>query len=317
MRRWQSFTLRAPLSAEEYLSAALHDSGTQGIEVLDESAEEATLAAFFDASEKAEQLLQNIHRAWQNLGQPHENLKIVGRALWDDHDWVDQWREHYRPIRIGSDFLIMPSWHAERRSAKGTRQLPSDFRSSIISKSGARWTIVLDPQNAFGSGTHASTRLCLLGIAEFYHESLRALDVGTGSGILAIAMACLCAKRAGNKTASFPITAIDSDPDAIRTARKNASRNEVSDRVRFQCISLSDLSRQAFSFVVANLTALDLEQNADKLPALCRSAGLLLLAGLQSSDSVHLCTVYRERGFRLIKKRTQENWSLLVLRKSR
>jgi ribosomal protein L11 methyltransferase len=212
-------------------------------------------------------------------------------------NWVAEWRSQYHPIRIGLSFLIVPSWHR------------TDSPPELLK-------IRMDPQNAFGSGTHASTRLCLLGIEEFYQPGLPALDVGTGSGILAIAMALITLKRGRRGAAGRSITAIDCDSEAVETARKNARRNGVASLIHFRALPADRFFRESSALVAANLTAIDLREQAILLTSFCRPGGILLLSGLQSTDTREVRRAFQLAGCRPLKTRNQEGWALLVMKKS-
>lgn len=292
LKTWLAITLRVTRSRSEFLSAILSDLQTLGVHVLSEGANDVAMKAYFQGGASA---ADRVLQAWSAAGQPARALRVIAETPVAEEDWVGQWRRDYRPIRVGRHFLIVPSW------------LPAEPAEGIT-------TIILDPQNAFGSGTHASTRLCLLGIAEHYRAGTAALDVGTGSGILAIAMARWGRKRPREEARRI-ITAIDPDGEALQTARNNARRNGVKERIEFRNRRLENFAAEPFPFVVANLTALDLEAAAPRLVSLCRPGGLVLLSGLQNTDAAGIRSLYRRLDCRALQARTQEGWSLLVMRR--
>src|SRR5262249_31938257 len=147
-------------------------------------------------------------------------------------DWAESWKRHFKPIEIGSTLLIRPGW-SKRLARKGQA------------------TMILDPGLSFGTGQHPTTAFCLeqLVARRVRGQSQSLLDLGTGSGILAIAAA---------KLGYRPITAIDCDAEAARIARANARRNRVSHRVHFlqkDVAKLPGRPAEKYSMVCANLIA--------------------------------------------------------------
>src|ERR1019366_8464695 len=134
-------------------------------------------------------------------------------------DWAESWKLHFKPLLIGSALLLKPSW-SRRRPGKGQA------------------VVVLDPGLSFGTGRHPTTAFCLRQLVARRRsgESQSCLDIGTGSGILAIAAA---------KLGYAPVDAFDFDPEAVRIARANARRNGVAARIRFQRRDLTKLPRRS------------------------------------------------------------------------
>ncbi len=152
-------------------------------------------------------------------------------------DWAESWKRHFKPLVISSALLIKPSW-SRRRPRRGQA------------------VVVLDPGLSFGTGCHATTAFCLRQLVALRRrgEAQSCLDVGTGSGILAIAAARL---------GYCPVDALDSDPDSIRIARDNARRNGVSAGLRFLRQDLTRLPRRSvrtYSVICANL----ISESADR-----------------------------------------------------
>ncbi len=185
-----------------------------------------------------------LHRLRRDLARTVEPAAIETRVV-EDTVWVAAWKTHARPIRIGR-LTIQPSWMPGRRARGQT-------------------VVRLDPGMAFGSGEHPSTQLCLAAVERHARKGVRVIDVGTGSGILAIAAARLGARR---------VLAIDSDPVAVAVARANVRANRVAGRVRVR--EASGLARVRFcaDLIVANLTA-------HLLPAILRDAARCLARGGQ------------------------------------
>jgi ribosomal protein L11 methyltransferase len=206
-----------------------------------------------------------------------------------DENWHDKWRRFIKPRRVGKCFWVTPPWLSAPK-----------FRS--------RQVITIEPGLAFGTGTHATTRGCMEFIervaAELKRGGFTALDVGTGSGILAIAMVKLGARR---------VWAIDHDPVALTVAEENLRSNGV-----FEQVCLSDAKFGAigkkFPLVVANLTA---ETIGELTPALRRKvaqAGFLILAGILLQQANALVRGFQD-DFRILSRKRSGEWVTLLLRK--
>ncbi len=175
-------------------------------------------------------------------------------------DWANSWKEHFKPTRVGERLIVAPTW--EPYAAE-----PGDL------------VIRLDPGMAFGTGTHATTRLCLQALEQILAScpAANTLDVGCGSGILAIAAALL---------GSGPVIAIDIDPVAAEVTTENARLNGVEERIAASITPLQLVSGR-FDIVVANILAEDLARMAGELVAKVAGNGWLVLSGiLNEKESV-------------------------------
>jgi ribosomal protein L11 methyltransferase len=199
-------------------------------------------------------------------------------------DWAESWKKHFPPLRIGRALLIKPSWDK-------TRPAPGQV------------TVVLDPGLSFGTGQHPTTGFCLRQIMHFHLCGGGSfLDLGTGSGILAIAAARL----------GFPaVEAIDNDADAIRVARANARLNGVAERIRFKEADLSKMPTtggQKFDMVCANLTHDLLVSQQARIVSRLRPQGWLVLAGILTEQFADVRSAYERAGFRLRRTSLRGEW---------
>jgi ribosomal protein L11 methyltransferase len=200
-------------------------------------------------------------------------------------DWAESWKRHFRPLEIGSRLLIRPSW--SRRKPKHGQVL-----------------VHLDPGMSFGTGQHPTTGFCLRELAHREPAALDRsfLDLGTGSGILAI-----CAARLGYR----PVHALDLDPDAVRIARANARRNGVASRIRFQCRDLrasADALPRSYSLVCANLISDLLLAEKQRLANLVQPGGHLVLAGILQEEFDSVRAAFEALGFRPVRTRVEGEW---------
>lgn len=200
-------------------------------------------------------------------------------------DWAESWKRHFKPMEFGAALLVKPSW-SRRRPRRGQEVL------------------VLDPGLSFGTGQHPTTRFCLEQLVAHRRpgRTPSLLDIGTGSGILAIAAA-----RLGYR----PVEAFDFDPDAVRIARANARQNGVGQRVRLEWRDLTKLPKrsvQKFDMVCANLTADLLVSGRDRILARLAPGGTLVLAGILARQFAEVRAAYAQAGLRLIAQRREKEW---------
>lgn len=199
-------------------------------------------------------------------------------------DWAESWKKHFPPVRIGGALLIKPSWDK-------TRPAPGQT------------TVILDPGLSFGTGQHPTTAFCLRQIVRFAQSGGGPmLDIGTGSGILAIAGARL----------GLPlIKAVDNDPEAVRVARANARVNGVVGRIRFLQADLTQwpaTGGNKFALICANLTYdLLLSERARILNCLS-PGGWLVLAGILVEQFPAVRAAYEAAGLRLQRTSVRKEW---------
>jgi ribosomal protein L11 methyltransferase len=207
-------------------------------------------------------------------------------------DWAEAWKAHFKPVKVTATLVIRPPW--EEYAAQ-----PGET------------VITIYPGMAFGTGRHASTLLCLRALEQVWEERLpqaggpwQVLDVGTGTGILA-----LTAARYGAE-----VLAIDLDPEAVAAALENVRLNNLIDRVWVEETPLASLRHQ-FGLIMANITAPDLLQLADSLTARLLNDGVLIISGFLAEDALRLADRYQGLGLRQTGFLTQEDWGTLIFRR--
>ncbi len=242
-----------------------------------------------------EEKRRRLEEALWHLGRicplPEAQYKIIYEA-----DWSEVWKQHFKPIAIGRRLLILPTW----------LDVPETERVVVR----------LDPGMAFGTGTHPTTRLCLELIEEWFAQQSNAapsekrmMDIGCGSGILAIAALKLGAQRA---------LGMDTDPQAVEVARQNAQLNAVADRLEVATGSVAEVLAGRFSLrqaelVVANiLTSVLVRLLAEGLDELVAPHGWLILSGILQEQEAEVINAAEERGLHLVLRRTSEDWLALA-----
>lgn len=224
--------------------------------------------------------LENIRSYGLNIGP------AIFRCDWiKREDWANSWKRHFKPMNIGGKLLIRPGWI--KRKLKPGQAL-----------------VVLDPGLSFGTGQHATTSFCLHQLVKARKKGTNQsfLDMGTGSGILAISAA---------KLGYSPIEAFDYDPEAVRVAKENAAKNKVADKLKLKQADLTKLpakSRQRYDIVCANLIYDLLVAEAAKISARVQPDGLLVLAGILETQFALVESTFAQHGWKLVASKVEKEW---------
>lgn len=224
--------------------------------------------------------LKQIRACGLNTGAGEVHVKLLKRA-----DWMESWKRHFVPLDIGGRLLIKPSWE-KRKPGKGQHE------------------IILDPGISFGTGHHATTAFCLEQLVSNRADGTRqtVIDIGCGSGILGIAAA---------KLDYSGIVCFDYNADSVRSARENAVRNKVADRVR---PTVKDLTRlpvdtaRKYDIVCANLIYDLLIAERERITNRLKPDGLLVLAGILETQFPKVTRAFREIGFKLVTSKVEGEW---------
>jgi ribosomal protein L11 methyltransferase len=251
-KKWYAIDLVVEESACEAGEYGLMEAGALGTETKDARNNALLVSGYFDDHPNREFVRSKLAEALRVYNVPSSSVRQMDLREVPDEDWLAEWKKGWKPIETGH-FIIAPPWNDR---AVGDNQI----------------LITIEPGMAFGTGTHETTRLCLLAI-ERYYEDGSFLDVGTGTGILAIAAAKL--------SSDARVEACDTDSEAIAIAKENAQLNGVGERITFHTGTIND-STPSSDFVCANLTA---DVIVDLMPALlgvtcCR----LVLSGILESQ---------------------------------
>ena len=232
--------------------------------------------------------LEQIKRCGLKTGPGKITIAKVRRE-----DWAESWKRHFKPIEIGDALLVKPSW-SKRRPQKNQA------------------VVILDPGLSFGTGQHPTTAFCLEEIVTttarrpFGDGGVAAtksfLDIGTGSGILAIAAA---------KLGCRPVHAFDFDASVIQIARVNARRNRIADKIRFWRGDVSELALRAaqkYDLVCANLISDLLIAERRRIAARVGRGGTLVLAGILKTEFSGVQKAFERLGMRLVCSRSSGEW---------
>jgi ribosomal protein L11 methyltransferase len=253
-RMWYALDVDNEAAAREAIEFGLMEAGALGTETTDLADKLVRVTAYFDRMPNRESLRRELTDALRVYGLPSSSVREMTVRAVADEDWLGEWKKSWQPVEVGERFIIAPPW-------------------AELSESRDRIVIRIEPGMAFGTGTHETTRLCLVAI-EKYFTGGSFLDVGTGTGILAIAAAKL-----------FPnahVEACDTDAEAVEIARENARLNCLATKINFQVGTVEEATASA-DVVCANLTA---DVITSMLPSLLSvTCGHLILSGILDTQA--------------------------------
>jgi len=280
----------APDEVAEALTNFLWELGALGV-VEEQVADGApTLRAFFPAQSEASTLAARVQTY-------ADGLRALGFAVPDaptvtplaDANWGEAWRAHFRPLPIGTRFLVVPPWESAAREP-------------------GRLTLVIEPARAFGTGHHGTTAGCLVQLERIVERGApaSAMDLGTGSGILAIAAARLGVAR---------VFALDEDPDAVGAAEANAALNGVADRITCRVGDAAAVASEPAPLVLANLLSAAHLRLAPSYGRYVAVNGRLVLGGLLDAEATPVEAELGRHGFVGADATSIDGWTTLGLRR--
>jgi ribosomal protein L11 methyltransferase len=306
MTRWKSFTVEVRREAIDAVTQFLMDRGSLGMaydeQLLGDTGDpadpvptlpdETRLTAYFswetDLWALKRAFLEFVPVLADSFGR--NIAAFVDAAEITDSGWAEKWKEHFRARKVGRRIVIKPSWEELR---------PED--GDVV--------LTVDPGQAFGTGTHETTRMCLRFIEDVFDLTpppAAVLDVGTGTGILGIAAALLGAGR---------VLGVDTDPVAVEVAEKNARLNGVERTFRSAGTLLSRID-DTFDLVLGNLIAEILVDLADDLVARCAPGGHLVLSGILTEKAGWVAEEFLRHGATRVGVAEDGQWAALLLRRT-
>lgn len=295
-RQWLKISLFCPHSLLEPATDLLGVLSGAGVEQSPETETGATISGFFQLADGGDQ--QPEHTAEGIRAQvEHEMTALfalyglvpnsISTTLLADQDWATSWQQFFKPFAIVPGLVIKPSWE---------EYLPEPGEAIIE----------MDPGMAFGTGQHASTSMALALIKNSMEtiQPQSVLDVGTGTGILAMAAVLFGAETC---------VAIDNDPDAVAVAQDNVAHNRLSGAITVSVTPVEQI-RGTFQLVCANIVHDVLVEMAEPLTRLTASGGHLVLAGiLKGPQEENIKAVYSALGWQILAHRHQDEWAALQM----
>jgi len=292
MKRWLVIELFIPEKFGEAVSNFLMEQGATGIEGIDGDLPSQGLRAYFQEDGKEKRILHALRRYLKSLKKmiPEIPYTKIKTASIPEQDWGENWKRFFKPVQVTSRFVVKPPW-SKIRLKRG--QIP----------------ITITPGMAFGTGTHATTLLCIRALEErLKKRGQSVLDVGTGSGILSIIAAKLGARE---------VWGIDIDGVAVENARGNIEKNRVSNLVKIRKGGIGCLQKR-FDVVVANIDLKCLKRMRRPLFNHLKNQGFLILSGILKGEKDRLRQYFMGTGLLQWEKGTQNGeWICLTFKRKK
>lgn len=302
--RWLEIAVAAPAELVEAVANVFNENGSGGVVIEDPAlivdllakgtaetvapalkpppSGQAVVKGYFCCDCSLADRLGTLSRRFTDLSVSWQTREIR------EQDWATAWQEYYKPVRVGKNIVIKPSWE--------------DYIARV-----GETVIELDPGMAFGCGTHATTAMCLALLEELAPGCAVVYDVGTGSGILSVAAALLGARQ---------VIAVDIDEPAVRAARENVERNGVADRVAVVRGNLLDnMTGGRADLVVANIIADVIIRLAPDAAAALKPGGRLIASGIINDRAGEVRQALGDVGLEPVKELTGGEWVAMVYRR--
>ncbi|RLB43347.1 MAG: 50S ribosomal protein L11 methyltransferase [Deltaproteobacteria bacterium] len=285
---WIEVRIEADLELHEAIVSYLFELNCTGTALSDEN--RLLIKAYFpgvkDSKHTLESISRYIHQVHRFFPRSREARMQVKHI--ENQGWAENWRKFFSQQRVSSQLTIVPAW--EKPNGPTTEKV-----------------LFMDPGPAFGTGKHPTTIMCLQALEDVAQHQPKwdMLDVGTGSGILAIYAAVLGATR---------ILAIDIDPEALRWAKRNARLNHVNHIIVFSLKPLENLV-ESYSVVTANLVYEDIMQLKEKLSTVTAFGGTLILSGLLKDQVKEVVHEFQSEGLNLNKIENMGEWAAIILKR--
>ena len=303
---WNEITVKVPVSSvdsaaaianmtvpygiyiEDYSNLEADAETIAHIDLIDEDLvnkdrETALIHIYISSDDNAAEAISYLKERLTAEGISYE----VAKTAVDDGDWNENWKKYFKAFEVGKKLAVCPSWETYENTEN-------------------RKVIALDPGAAFGTGAHATTYLCLSMLEDTVTEKTELLDIGTGSGILAVAACLIGAPRA---------VGVDIDALAVETARGNAKRNGVSDKTEFFVGDLADKVSGKYDIICANIVADVVIRLFENVGDYMSENGLLIVSGIINLRAADVEKSAKEHGFEIIKAPAREEWRAYLLRK--
>lgn len=276
-KEYQELYLPAKFFDPEVLSGVLHQNGCLGIQELNDR----EWIVYFPGDWDSEHF-RNLMISLQQMN-PVFRPETVQLEKLPYRNWNAEWRKYFEPLEVVPGCWIRPPWQELPEAAAGTE-------------------IIIDPQMAFGTGHHESTRLMMQSMRTLIFAGRQVLDLGTGSGILAIY---------ARKLGAEGVIGIDIEPEAIDNARHNAALNRI-DGIDFQAGDISNIAGRTFPVILANIDFEALENLALPLYHILQTGGYLVISGILKVDVARISYLYKHAAFLMEDQLNLNDWAAII-----
>jgi ribosomal protein L11 methyltransferase len=281
---WFGVRISCDSIVEEAISNFLFEIGAQGLVQQDEA-----VLGYFSGTYDPKEIKGTLQRYLAELSELHSNMTTNKISVFKipNCDWNAEWKKHLKPIVISKTIAIKPNW------IKTSEPLAENV-------------IEIDPEMAFGTGIHATTRLILRLMEGYCYRGCKVLDVGTGTGILAIAAAKLGASK---------ILALDNDPIAVTTAKDNCRKNRVTNRVNLITGTIDAVQPIGFDLILANLNCSEIIRILSAILGQANTSAVIVLSGILTNEENLIRSEVCRFGLRVSDIQYQNEWLALVAKK--
>lgn len=318
--KWKKFTLETTTEAVDLVCDMLNDLGIAGVEINDNvpiTEEEkrqmfvdilpdmkeddgiSFVSFYLDEAEDAQELLSNVREGLKNLSElVNVGSGSISTSTTEDKDWINNWKQFFKPFRVDDSIIIKPTWEKLEEQKEG----------DIV--------IELDPGISFGTGSHETTKLCIIALKEYLQRDSVVLDAGSGSGILSI-----IAKKLGAKE----VLGIDIDPSATKSAKENALVNnlDISDgSLNFVTGNMienngvrSQLGLEKYDLVVANILADVIVPLTKVIGENMKPNGIIICSGIINTKEDEVREALENNHFKILKINKMNDWVSFVAQK--
>ena len=314
MENWMEIKVLTTTQAADLISEILLEAGSEGTmiedkndvaanqrpegqwDIIDEAiaeriGDDVKVTGYFPIDEHLNDVIAQIQSELRRLRALELDfdlgkLEVITQGF-ENEDWAESWKKAFKPIRLGEHIVIRPGWAA-------FDPLPGDK------------VIEIDPGLAFGTGTHETTGMCTALVEKYVRPSQRVIDIGTGSGILAIAAAHMGADE---------VLATDLDPVAVRVAAENAEINGFGDRISCRCGDLLDVVDESGDVVIANIIADVIIMLARPVRERIADGGLFICSGIAVDRRDDVIRALNEADYEILDAPVKGEWAAFAARK--
>ena len=309
--KWIEILVKTTSEFEENVTNILYEANIQGIviedfqdvldleknkddwdfidpELLNNYSEGIIIKGYLEEDDRVQEQINFIKEKIHSL--PRYDLDIrsteVKISTIEETDWNLEWKKHFKPFQVGKNILIKPSWE----------KIEEDTDKIVIE---------IDPGMAFGTGTHATTLMCIEALEKYIEKDYLVYDIGTGSGILSVAAAKLGATALG----------IDIDEDSVRTAKDNVKINKCADKVKIIKGNLLNKVMDKSDIIVSNIIADAIINMSGSLNKFLKEGGYFIASGILQNKEDEVVEALNANNFQILENNIMDEWLCIVARK--